>query len=241
MAQTPGTLHGIGVGPGDPELITLRAVRVLSRVQVIFTASSTKNQHSLAVDIARPHVPEGTPVVRLAFPMSKDREVMARAWEENALQVADVLLQGKDAAFLTLGDCMTYSTFGYLSRNVRRICPEAPQVAVPGITSYQAAAARVNRPLVEGEESLLVLSGVEGGDRFRELGHLAENVVFMKAYKNAPDIAHALEERGWAEHSVGVVACGMPEERIVEDVREFADSSPGYWTLILARRENGRG
>ncbi|MFP4475313.1 MAG: precorrin-2 C(20)-methyltransferase [Desulfatibacillaceae bacterium] len=234
-----GTLYGIGVGPGDPDLLTLKAVKLLKDVDVVYTASSTKNQHSLAVRVAEPHIPEDTPVIRLAFPMCKDKDILEKAWAENASIILETLAKGRNAAFLTLGDCMTYSTYGYVSRHVKRQAPGIDMVAVPGITSYQAAAARVNRPLVEGEESLLVLSGVHGGGRFREMSDRADNVVFMKAYKNVSDIAVALDESGWMEHSVGVVSCGLPGERVVTNVRDFVDAPPDYWTLILARNRNG--
>ena len=237
MDKQCGTLYGVGVGPGDPDHITLKAVKVLSSVDVIYTASSTKNSHSLAVRIAAPHIPEGTPVHRIAFPMCKDRDVLEAAWEENAKIVAETLKQGKDAAFLTLGDCLTYSTYGYLARHVARVAPDAKMVAVPGITSYQAAAARTNRQLVEGEESLVIMSGVRGGGRFREVAKHTENAVFLKAYKNISDICLALRENGWDDGSVGVVSCGLPEERVVENLLDFETFGPDYWTLILARQQ----
>ena len=239
MNNGMGTLYGIGVGPGDPELITLKAVNILKKADVIFTAASSKNDHSKAVDIARPHIAEDTPLVRLSFPMSKDKEKLEKAWSENAEAVLAYLKEGKNVAFLTVGDCMVYSTYGYLCEYLKKLAPDAPVVSVPGITSYQAAAARTNRPLVIGEESLLLLSGSKGGDRFRKLGHLAENVVFLKAYRNVADINAALEECGCLETSVGVVACGLPEEKVVEDLRELEKCKPEYWTLILSKRQNG--
>lgn len=237
MEKRYGTLYGIGVGPGDPDHMTLKAVKALSAVDVIYAASSTKNRHSLAVKIAAPHIPQNTPVHRIAFPMCKDKGVLEAAWEKNARIVAGALEQGKNAAFLTLGDCLTYSTYGYLARHVRRVAPGASLVAVPGITSYQAAAARTNRQLVEGEESLVIMSGVKGGDRFREVAGHTENAVFLKAYKNVDDICRALSDNGWAGNSVGVVSCGLPGERVVDDVSEFNAAPPDYWTLILAKRK----
>ncbi len=238
MEKQSGTLYGVGVGPGEPDLITLKAAKVLARVGVIFTASSSRNKHSLAVDIAGSHIPKTTPVVRLSFPMCLDKKTLEPAWEKNAQLIIDTLREGKDAAFLTLGDCMTYSTYGYLARYIKKIAPETAMVAIPGITAYQAAAARLNRPLVEGEEALLILSGVHGGDRFRKLSQNAENVVFMKAYKNISDINQALEEKGCLENSVGVTGCGFPGERIIEDIREFENIAPDYWTLILSKQRN---
>ncbi len=235
-AESLGTLYGIGVGPGDPDLITVKAVTILKRVNVIFTAASTKNHHSQALAIAETHIPAETPVRRMSFPMCHEQTELESAWEANARTVLEVLSAGQSAAFLTLGDAMTYSTFGYLLKAVRRIAPEAPIETVPGITSYQAAAARTNTPLVEGDEALLVLSGVQGGDRFRKALPKPENVVFLKAYRNVGDIAKALEDDGRIETSLGVINCGLAEERVVRDVRTLDNGRSGYWTLILSKK-----
>ncbi len=241
MKESFGTLYGIGVGPGDSDLITLKAVKILAQVDVVYTASSAKNDYSLAVSIARPHIPENVEIRYLGFSMSRDANLMKDAWEKNAQMVAQTLAEGKNAAFLTLGDCLTYSTYSYLARNLRRIAPQAKTIAIPGITSYHAAAARLQRPLAEGEESLLIVSGVRGGGKFRQMGQYAENVVFLKAYKNAPDITRAINERGWQGNSVGVVSCGQPEERIIEDLKEFETAPPDYWTLIFSGNRDRRG
>ena len=233
--MNPGTLYGIGVGPGDPDLITLKAARILGKVDVVFAASSSRNSHSQAVEIAKPHLKESVPLRMISFPMTKDQETMEKAWEKNALEIIATLEQGQDAAFLTLGDCMTYSTFGYVLRNIQRLAPQIPIVSIPGITSYQAAASRINTPLVEGEESLTLLSGVHGGGRFRKISQQAENVVFLKAYRNAGDIVQALGEAGMAI-SIGIVKCGLEGEQIIHDVNVFREKTPDYWTLIISKK-----
>jgi precorrin-2/cobalt-factor-2 C20-methyltransferase len=231
-----GTLYGIGVGPGDPDLIPLKSVNILKRVAVIFAASSTKNDHSQAVNIARAHIPETSQVQLLSFPMTKDQSEKEACWQDHARTIIAELEKGHDVAFLTLGDSMTYATYGYVLKYVLALAPDAPVVTVPGITAYQAAAARVNRPLVEGEESLLILSGVEGGQRLRELSKTVDNVVFMKAYRNAGDISDALEERNMIDSSVAVANCGLEDEEVIEDVKTLKHRKPGYWTLILAKK-----
>jgi precorrin-2/cobalt-factor-2 C20-methyltransferase len=234
--MTTGTLYGIGVGPGDPELLPLKAVRVLGQVAYVFTAASTKNDYSLAVEIVRPHIPPGTPVELLAFPMSRERAVLENAWRRNAGRIADVLEQGRSAAFLTLGDPLTYSTYGYVLRHLQADWPHLTVRTVPGITSYQAAAAATNRPLVEGEEALLVVSGIHGGQRLLELNRPPENVVFMKAYRNMESITAALEATGLAPGSLAVTDCSREAERIHTDLAALGQQAPNYWTLIIAKR-----
>lgn len=236
MKQRTGTLYGIGVGPGDPELLTVKSARILSEVDVVFAAASTKNDYSLAVNIAGPHIPKETEVRMLHFPMTQDKAETRKAWKTHAETVISELELGKNAAFLTLGDPMTYSTYGYILKNIQEIAPHIPITTIPGITSYQAAAACINTPLVEGEECLLVVSGVNGGDRLRQMTLKPENVVFMKAYRNIKDINAALEGACGFTRCVGVSNCSLPDQKIYPDTREFNDRCPEYWTLIIAKQ-----
>ncbi len=233
-----GTLFGIGVGPGDPELIPVKAIRILGEVDRVFTASSTRNNYSLAVDIARPHIPEATPIDTLAFPMSRDLAVKEDAWRQHARRIADELENGRNVAFLTLGDPLTYSTYGYVIRHLQADWPHLTIVTIPGITSYQAAAAATNRPLVEGEESLLVLSGVDGGKWLKKASVSPDNVVFLKAYRNVSGICRSLEAAGMDANSVAVANCSRDEEIVYRDLTLLEQQPPNYWTLIIAKQNN---
>jgi precorrin-2/cobalt-factor-2 C20-methyltransferase len=236
MKKKVGTLYGIGVGPGDPELIPVKAVRLMGRVEIIFTAASTQNDFSLAVEIARPYIPAHAVIHPLSFPMSKDLRVKQRAWHRHALQIVETLKTGRNAAFLTLGDPLTYATYGYMIRCIRELWPQAPICTVPGVTSFQAAAAATNTPLVEGDESLLIVSGVADGERLRRLAKCVENVVCLKAYRNMHGICDALEAAGLAQGSVAVADCSRKAEKIFYDLRALADQAPNYWTLIIAKK-----
>jgi precorrin-2/cobalt-factor-2 C20-methyltransferase len=241
MTQKTGILYGIGVGPGDPDLMTIKAAKILNQVDLVFAAASTKNDHSLAVNIAREHIPDSATVIRLKFPMTRDKTETRKAWNTHAQTIIVELEKGKDAAFLTLGDSMTYSTYGYILKHVKSLAPHLEVQTVPGITSYQAAAARLNTPLVEGEESLMVVSGVKGGNRLRELCGKPENVVFLKAYRNVTDIKAAIDESGKYSSCVGVKSCGHPEEEIIRDIGELSRREPDYWTLILTKQASKNG
>lgn len=230
-----GVLYGIGVGPGDPELITLKAVRVLGAVRRVYAARSTKNAHSVALGIVRAHLGPGVEVEPLDFPMTRDGGELRAAWEANARRVLDDLRAGLDVAFLTLGDPLTYSTFGYLWRTLGELDPQAPVEVVPGVTSYSAAAAAAGVVLAEAEETLAVVSGAKGGDMLRRAARTADSVVVLKAYKHYDDILSALDETGLRDHAVLVSNCGQEGERILRDV-DGADGSPRYFSLVLARR-----
>jgi len=230
-----GKLFGVGVGPGDPELLTIKAVRVIKAADFIFTAASPKNNYSLAVEIAKPYISSFARVEQLFFPMTKDEKEVEAAWTHNAKQIAEQLKEGKKVVFLTLGDPVTYSTFGYILKKMACIMPDADIETVPGITSFHAASARLNRILVEGEESLLVTSGAFGGEQIRNnLG--VENVAIVKAYKNIKDINKALKETGLANKAVAVSQCGRKDEQIIKNIDELENKKPDYWTLILASK-----
>ena len=233
--KTTGKLFGVGVGPGDPELLTIKAVRVIKEADIIFTAASTKNRYSLAVEIATPYISPSTRIEKLSFPMTKDEKEVETAWIHNAKQIAEELKKGKNVVFLTLGDPTTYSTFGYILKKMECIMPQADIETIPGITSFHAASARLNKILVEGEESLLITSGAFGGEQIRKNSGV-ENVAIVKAYKNIKDINSALKETGFDNKAVAVSKCGRENEQIIKNIHELETKKPDYWTLILASK-----
>jgi precorrin-2/cobalt-factor-2 C20-methyltransferase len=130
----PGTLYGIGVGPGDPELITVKGAAILARCRRIFVPRARSAAESLALDIAERYVDGAAEITELLFPMTADKEELSLRWGEAAEAVAAALRTGEDACFLTLGDPLLYSTYIYLLREIRARMPDATVVTVPGIT-----------------------------------------------------------------------------------------------------------
>jgi precorrin-2/cobalt-factor-2 C20-methyltransferase len=231
----PGRLYGIGVGPGDPELVTLKAVRVLGRVEAVFAAASSKNDYSIAEAIVAPHLPAGRELTRLAFPMTRDKAVLDAAWEQNAAAMAAVLLSGRDAAFITLGDPLLYSTFGYVLPLVRARLPELAVEIVPGITSFQAAAARTGQVLAEAGENLLVASGIDDDGRLRRALEVADNAVILKAYRSFPRLRALLTSLGLARGTTFVTRLGHDGEAVERDLGK-APERPHYLSLCLVKR-----
>lgn len=227
-----GTLYGIGVGPGSPDLLTLRAVKILQSVEIILAAASPKNDDSLALSIAAPHLPVNSEVVRLDFPMTRDKAVLRQAWESNAQKVAVLLSAGKDAAFLTLGDPLIYSTFGYLMRTLASIIPGLRIEIVPGITSYQEAAARTRTVLCEGEESLLLLSGIADGRKLEQLLGECDGAVILKTYRNVEAIRDAVRNAGRGEKCVFATRLGLEAEETGHGL-EGIPAKPHYLSLLL--------
>ena len=239
MSQRTGTLYGIGVGPGDPDLITVKAVKILKQVSHIFAAASSKNSYSIALNIVRCHL-NGAGIENLAFPMTKDPEALAQAWERNARRVLEVLEEGRDAAFVTLGDPLTYSTFGYLLKTLKRHRPDVPVITIPGVTSYSAAAALSQMPLSEGEESFYVVSGALGATRLKEALARTENVVILKTYRHFPEIYQTLEELGLLDCATFISRVGLEGETVVRNLRELQGQQVPYLSMIIVKQGGRR-
>ena len=239
MTLKTGTLYGIGVGPGDPELITLKALRVLHRVPHIFAACSTKNSYSLALSIVRCHL-NGAGIEHLPFPMSKDAQVLQESWEDNARRVLEVLDTGSDAAFVTLGDPLTYSTFGYLLKTLKRLRPRIPIITIPGITSYNAAAALTHIPLTEGEESFYLVSGALGAARLKEIIDKSDNIVMLKTYRHFDEIYQALEEMDLLDRTTCISRCGLDGETVVKNLRNLKGRTLPYLSMVIIKKK-GKG
>lgn len=234
MTSAFAPLTAVGVGPGDPELLTLKAVQAIEQAGTIFTARSTKNGHSLALDIARPYVREDAPIVELAFPMTRNASVLAAAWQANAETVLHVSRQGLPSVFLTLGDPSTYSTFGYLRRTLKALEPDLPVRVVPGITSYAAAAALCNEVLVEGAENMAVISGIDDPAGMKAALAACPAAVIMKAYRSYPAIRQVLMDLDLMDRAVFVSCCGLDGEVHCRELPPPEAELP-YFSLILVR------
>ena len=163
MEKRNGVLYGVSVGPGDPELMTLKAVRCLEKCPVI-AAPQTAGGRMLALDIARGAVGlDGKTILPLRFAMSRDPEVLRASHEEAARAVKEYLDAGQDVAMLNLGDVSVYATFGYLQEILE--AEGYKTVRIPGVPSFCAAAARLGQPLTGGMEApLTIATGDEGAD-----------------------------------------------------------------------------
>ncbi len=235
MAPELGTLYGIGVGPGDPDLITVKALKILKSVCRIFAASSSKNDYSLALSIVSEHINDAH-VENMAFPMTSDRALLQQSWESNARRVIEVLEKGEDIAFITLGDPLTYSTFTYLLRSLNGMLPQAKTVIIPGITSYHAAAALAATPLTEGEESFHLISGAKGGAKLRKIIETSENIVMLKTYRHFDDIYETLEELDLLDRALCLSRCGLDGEAVVNDIRSLKGKKLPYLSLIIIKK-----
>ena len=234
----PGTLYGVGVGPGDPELITLKAVKVLNQVEVIFAASSSKNEYSLALENAQSHMLNGAEVVRLSFPMTREPDTLEKAWKENARRILEFVQKGKDAAFITIGDPLTYSTFGYVMQTIQEMAPEVPVSVIPGVTSYQAATAAAQEIIAAQEQTFCVISGSKGGEHLKEVINKVDCVVMLKVYRHFDEILDTLEELGVMDRTTLVSRCGMEDQVICKNPQELRGKKVPYLSLMIVKKKS---
>jgi precorrin-2/cobalt-factor-2 C20-methyltransferase len=251
----PGTLHVIGVGPGDPELLTLKAVRIIKDTEVLCVPKGREEGTSLAMSIVEKAVSlDGKEIVEAHFPMrktvSQNKEQRAKSkeqrtknedkelhekWSETAENIVSRLNKGKDVAFLTLGDPTIYSTFFYLHDKLLGLCPELNIVIVPGVSSINASAARANISLGLGNEKIAVLPA-NYLDSLEETLQAFDTVVLMKVNKVLDDIISLLSEMDLINNAVCISRAGMDDEQIFNDIRVINKEELHYFSMIIVRK-----
>jgi len=239
MSERKGKLYGIGVGPGDPELLTLRAARILQRVPVIFCPEAKAGGGSNALEVVRSLLDrERQEVVPLGFPMKREPAVLKAAWEEAVDKIHDALAAGRDAAFITIGDSLLYSTFGYVLDMMKEKFPEIVCEIVPGVTSVTASAAAVQVPLARTGGRVLILPATYRMDEIREALEKNETVVLMKVNRVLGDVLDLLREMGLMEKTYLVSRCGTADEKVYRELSTVNPDEVDYLsTLIVLAKE----
>ena len=227
-----GCLYSIGVGPGDPELMTLKAVHTISKCPVLVLPAESR-QKCVAYQIARQILPEidEKEAVCLVMPMTKDKEKLERNHEEGAVKVAQILEEGRDAAFLTIGDPTVYATSMYIHQRVAQMGYQTQIIS--GVPSFCAAAAKLSVSLGEKQEQIHVIPASYDIEMAMQL---SGTKILMKAGKKMPFVKQCvIKHQGWAAM---VENCGMPDEHLWINPDSMPDQ-PGYYTLVIAK--DGRG
>ena len=238
MDTKPGTLYGVGVGPGDPELITIKGCRLLQSAPVVYIPVSTVSEASYARSIVEGYLdPTRQRIIELPFAMRAAPVAMAAQWEENARQIAAGLFQNQDAVFVTEGDPMLFSTFGHLATTLHALYPELPIQAVPGVSSITAAAAAAGIPLADRDERLAVLPATSASEHLRAALRDYDTVALLKVSAALDQTLDLLAEEGLTSSAALVTHCGRPEQQVVFDVASLRGQRIDYFSIILVRRQ----
>lgn len=230
-----GKLWGIGVGPGDPDLITMKAVKVLAQVSVVCVPRAKAGKSSLALTIARKYLSPQAQVVELTMPMTEVQEQLVNAWREAAKTILGYLQAGHQVAFLTIGDPSLYSTFSYVNNMLHQEAGWTETEIIPGISSLSAAAARLGLPLAEGDEPLVVLPTPQGLDLSNELIREA-NLVLMKVSRDFDRLVRELEQSNRLPEAALVSLVGQPLEFVTGDLKALQGQKVDYLSLIISRK-----
>ena len=227
-----GKFYGIGVGVGDPENITVKATKKLHKVDVIVLPEAKSGEGSTAFNIVKEYVKAGVEQMFLEFPMIKDVEARKVFRKNNADKISAELEKGKNVAFLTMGDPMTYSTYTYV---LEHIADDVEVETVAGITSFNSIAARLNVPLMIGDEDLKVVSVNRKTDIHKEIEN-NDNLVFMKVSRNFEKLKQALIKTGTIDKVIMVSNCGKENQKVYYDIKDLVEDDIPYFTTMIVKK-----
>ncbi|MDY0211767.1 MAG: precorrin-2 C(20)-methyltransferase [Desulfuromonadaceae bacterium] len=228
-----GTFYGVGVGPGDPELLTLKAVRVLRHSDAIYVPVSRLSRQNHVADIAAAYASAECEVVRVSFSLGGHTVTRQQHWHETAQEIAGRLQVGQDVTLVTLGDALLYSTHIYLLRALYAVFPKAKVETVPGISAVSTAAALTQYPLGEGEQPLSIIPAANDVKKLRDLITSGSGVAIMKIGHRLPQLIKLLDQCHALERSVFVARAGLPEQRIELDLVQLCNAPADIGNLAV--------
>ncbi len=243
-----GKLYVIGVGPGDPELLTLKAVRIIRESPVLFVPKGREEGTSLALSIVNGAVPiDGKKIVELHFPMVKtknsrhggngspEKKALDAKWSEAVDAVLRTLDTGNDGAFITIGDPSIFSTFFYLYDRLLEQRPGLAIEIIPGISSINASACRAGVSLGLGNERIAILPA-NYLENLQETVESFDAVVLMKVNKVFDAVRDMLVRMNLAHAAFYVARAGMGDERIIQDISKVRNEDLNYFSLVIVRK-----
>lgn len=231
-----GILYGLGVGPGDPELITVKAFRIIQESPVIAYPKKLKGSKSYAHRIVEVYIkPEEKDMLGLVFPMTKDEAVLEREWTKSVELVYGKLQEGKDVAFVTEGDPLLYSTFIHMMKLMQEMHPDVEIRTVPGISSFNGSASRLGIALADGDDHVAIIPAHDDYDAMREAIESHDAVVFIKVAKVIDLMLEVLRDLDLLDKA-SVVTKVTSDEEIIWDVRELDGVDLEYLTLMVVRK-----
>jgi precorrin-2/cobalt-factor-2 C20-methyltransferase len=236
-------LYCVGCGPGDPELLTIKAVNLIKNAEVIFAPTAREGKPSIALSVVEQYVDKSTKTASLVFPMVKDKESLKDYWVRNAGEIASAVRSGKKVVYLTVGDPALYSTWIYIHRELRKSHPDVEVEIVPGVASVFAIANKAKISLAEGEETVAIVPACYDMDRVKRTAAACDTVIFLKDGRYFDNVIDTLGQAGFPDDAMLAIAqdVSAPEGEILEvttlaDQRGRKGPTEKYFSIMVAKK-----
>ncbi|MGI0032250.1 MAG: precorrin-2 C(20)-methyltransferase [Nitrososphaeraceae archaeon] len=238
-------LSCIGCGPGDPDLLTIKAVDRIRDADAIFTPTSKEGKPSIALSIARKYIDESsTSITNLIFPMIKDKDSLRLQWKANSRIIAEAVHSGKSSVYLTVGDPSLYSTWNYIHKELKENYDDIDIEIIPGIPSFFAFAAQAKMSLVEGDQTLGIVPACYDLDKIRDTVSSCDSIIFLKDGRYFDSVIEILSETGFNDNSIITIAQDVSvdkeilETKKLKDLRKTKNPAGKYFSLMVARKND---
>ena len=235
----------VGCGPGDPELLTVKAASLLKNADVIYAPTAREGKPSIALSIVQKYVNATAKIVDLIFPMVKNREQTRLYWRRNAEQIAEAAKMGKKVVYLTVGDPSLYSTWIYIQREITSRYPEIHLKIIPGIPSVFAFAAQAKISLAEGDETLGIIPACYDLEKVKRTANSCDTLVFLKDGRHFGEVIEMLGSAGFSDDSMITMAQDVSageevlKRNSLKEIRQNKVTTEKYFSLMVAKRKNG--
>lgn len=228
--------YGIGTGPGDSELVTVKAVNTIKNLDILYTPEAKREGNSLALRIVEPYLPKNLKIKQRHFPMNFNDGEKIIAWNKVADEIVEDVREGKNVGFVTLGDPMIYSTYVYI---MERLIDKIDVETIPGISSFSNIASNQNFPLVMDKEPLIIVPCTIDEEKIDYALENYSSIVLMKVYKNFKEIVEKLEKNNLLEYSILVSNSSLDNEVVYNNLKEIdLENKISYFSTILVNKEN---
>ena len=237
-------LFCVGCGPGDPELLTIKALNLIKDADVIFVPTSKSDKPSIALSIVAKYINKSTKIINLVFPMIKDKNSLKEYWKKNTSEISEMVRTGKKTLYLTVGDPSLYSTWIYIHRELKNNHKDIEIEIIPGITSIFAFAAESKISLVEGDEHLSVVPACYDLDKVKNTVKSSDTIVFLKDGRYFDNVINMLSETGFSDESQIAIAQDVSTKENILEIKKLKDikgkkqPSQTYFSIMIVKRND---
>ena len=237
------SLIGIGVGPGDPDLLTVKAVKAIQNADIIMCPASNEDRPSIALSVVSSIIDESKnqKIIKLIFPMTKDKDVLKQTWKRNAKIMAETVLSGKNVVYLTVGDPFLYSTWIYMHKDLKENYPDMNISVIPGIVSIFTFAAKVGVSVAEGAEKVAIIPSCYDLSSVKEIAKHSESMIFLKDGRYFDQVIKVLKESGFPDDSIFAIGQDLGTENEIIRKMTLGEVNDGtlttkYFSILVVKR-----